>query len=64
MIFDSWIDKIIWKWKTKKISERYAKGIMPTQDEWNLLAKPFLRQTMEDVRKNCPYEKMLREKGE
>ena len=64
MIFDSWWDKIIWEWKTKKISERHAKGISPTQDEWNLLAKPFLRQAMEDIRKNCPYEKMLREKGE
>lgn len=64
MIFDSWVDKIVWKWKVKQISKRRAKGIMPTQDEWNLLAKPYLRQAMEDVRKNCPYEKMLREKGE
>lgn len=64
MIFDSWTDKIVWKLRVKHISRRYARGIMPTQDEWNLIARPFLRQTMEDVRKNCPYEKMLHEKGE
>lgn len=63
-MFDSWFEKIIWKWKVNQISKRRAKGVMPTQDEWNLLARPFLRKTMEDVRKNCPYEKMLRDKGE
>lgn len=64
MIFDSWVDKIVWKWKVKQISRRRAKGIMPEQDEWNLLAKPYLRQTMKDISDNCHYEKMLREKGE
>lgn len=64
MIFDSWVDKIVWKWKVKQISRRRAKGIMPEQDEWNLIAKPCLRQIQENIRKNCPYEKMLREKGE
>lgn len=64
MIFDSWIDKIVWKWKVKQISKRRAQGVMPSQSEWNLLAKPYLRQIQEDIRKNCPYEKMLREKGE
>lgn len=64
MIFDSWTDKIVWKWKVKQISKRRAQGVMPSQDEWNLLAKPYLRQAQEDIRKNCPYEKMLRERGE
>ena len=64
MIFDSLIDKIVWKYRVKQISKRRAQGIMPTADEWNLLAKPYLRQTMKDISDNCPYEKMLREKGE
>ena len=56
-IFDSWLDKLIWKWKTKQISKRFAIGINPTQDEWNHLAKPFLRETMQNIRKNCPFHK-------
>lgn len=62
MIFDSWWDEFIWKRKVKQISKRRAQGIMPTADEWNLLAKPYLRQIMKDVADSCPYERMLREK--
>ena len=56
-IFDSWLDKLIWKWKTKQISKRFERGVKPTQDEWNHLAKPFLRETMQNIRKNCPFNK-------
>lgn len=62
MIFDSLFHKIVWKYKVKQISKRFAKGIYPTMDEWNFMAKPYLRQTMKDIKEKCPCEKMLREK--
>ena len=63
MIFDSWWDKFLWKRKVKQISKKFARGKRLTGDEWNTLAKPFLRQAMANIERDCPYRKSLEDKN-
>lgn len=61
MIFDSYLDKVIWKWKVKQISKRLMKGISPTEEELNVVAKPILRKVMEDIRSRKSLSQILNE---
>lgn len=63
MIFDSYLDRVVWKWRVKQISKRLMKGISPTEEELNVIVKPILRKMMEDLRNEVSLSDMLN-KGE